>query len=190
MVDEKTAEEEDVVKPGDRKALRERLAHIPTNEELKLLVEEMHAQSRTLRALPPSRLWPTHYTRAWQDACKEFTPHLKAAMDSGSELALLQGAMDFMELPCRVLLPLVEEDKKKQATRTEDGSTQEAHRRSSQGPGLDRTSQAPPLQGCRQRPHMCRRLWLGNRLPLSSPKHTLPPTDRPPGRADCLRRHT
>jgi len=98
--------------PTLRKALRERLLRVPSHEALEALVKEMHLQSRALRALPPARLWPEHFKRSWEEACADFTAQLKAALDDGSELATLQIVLDFNELPCRVLLPLMEEEKK------------------------------------------------------------------------------
>ena len=82
-----------------RRALRERLDRMPTDEELLPTLIEMHQQSRALRALPPARLWSPHWVARWTEACQGFTPCLKAALDDGSDLAMLQCVLDLLELP-------------------------------------------------------------------------------------------
>lgn len=97
----------DIPDPGIRSARRCRLTTTPSDAELRTLLSSMHSQSRKLRALPPSKLWPLHWVEAWQQACKDFTPHLREALDDGSELALLQALLDLLDLPGHVLLPLL-----------------------------------------------------------------------------------
>ena len=112
--------------PTVRKALRERLVSVPSDAELEVIAKELHLQSRPLHALPPARLWPAHFTRSWLEATQDFTAQLKAALDDGSDLAMLQIVLDFSELTSRVFLPLLEEDKKKkekQAEKSKDTPT-------------------------------------------------------------------
>ena len=94
---------------GPRQAPRLPYASMPSNDELHSRMQDLHQQSRRLHALPPSRLWPTHWTRAWTDTCTAFAPLLKAGLDSQSDLVKLQTLLDFLELPSRVFCPLLEE---------------------------------------------------------------------------------
>jgi len=75
-------------------------------------------QSRPLRALPPSKLWPKHWTDAWVRACKDFTGVLRSAVDDGSAIAVLQALLDFLELPTRILLPRLEQQAKRKGSRS------------------------------------------------------------------------
>ena len=53
----------------------------------------------------------------WVEACQDFTPCLRAALDDGSDLAMLQCVLDLLELPTRVLVPLLEEKEQQKQKR-------------------------------------------------------------------------
>ena len=92
-------EEEQLDPPGTRRAVREPLTALPSEDALVDILKSMHVDSRILCRLPPARLWPSHFKRHWREQTKAFTPRLKAALDDGSELALLQILLDLLELP-------------------------------------------------------------------------------------------
>jgi hypothetical protein len=77
----------------------------------------MHLESRLLTKIPPARLWPAHYKRRWREVCSDFTGELKAALDDGSDLALLQIFLDLLELPLVAFQPLLLEKEQQTAER-------------------------------------------------------------------------
>ena len=51
------------------------------------------------------------------EACKEYTPRMRTALDDGSDMATLQCVVDLLEMPTRVFVPLLEEREEQQRKR-------------------------------------------------------------------------
>jgi hypothetical protein len=84
----------DPTPPADIVTCVVELNQLPTAREVSELASQIHLESRVLCALPPSTLWSEAMKHRWTQACAALTPKLKAALDDGSDLSLMQALLD------------------------------------------------------------------------------------------------
>ena len=103
----------DPTPPADIVTCVVELNQLPTAREVSELASQIHLESRVLCALSPSTLWSEAMKHRWTQACAALTPKLKAALDDGSDLSLMQALLDTTRLPLLTLARFVAKDEKR-----------------------------------------------------------------------------
>jgi hypothetical protein len=84
------------------------LLNMPSEHETVELAKVLYRESRPLRALRPSHMWTDHQTNTWVRACALLGSHITAAIEDGSDLALMQAILDLHAWHTVVLRPFLE----------------------------------------------------------------------------------